>query len=381
MCGKSVPTRGFRGAALLVAITGFIALRVTAAPVDGPYVLRGADGQLAAWTLEWTHDSVAKHVQPLVPGAKFAVPAVGRLPAFQVTLRMPADNAPDSVPLAVSVPLFVVADTHGEYEILVDMLRAHRVVNARLGWGFGRGRLVVLGDVFDRGANQLEILWLLYELEAQARKAGGGVQLVLGNHELMVMLGDLRYMNPKYAKTAAALGVPSYSLLFDAGSVLGQWLRTRPAMLKVNDMLFLHGGISSALVERKLSLVEINDGVRAALNDRPPFSPAERARVEFLIGSDGPLWYRGYFAERGNAATATMADVDASLAYFGVRRILVGHTIVPTITRLYDGKVIAVQVYPGHDDAGREHFEALSIRNGKLMRALPDGSTQPLTTP
>jgi hypothetical protein len=369
------------GAAWFAVMAGFIALRVAAAPVDGPYVLRSADGNLAAWTLEATRDSITKHVQPLVPGEKLAVPAVGSSPAFQVTLRKAADNAPDTIPLAASVPLFVVADTHGEFEILVDMLRAHRVVNAKLGWSFGRGRLVVLGDVFDRGANQLEILWLLYELEAQARKAGGGVHMLLGNHELMVMRGDLRYMHPKYAKTTAAFGVQSYSQLFDTGSVLGQWLRTRPAMLKVNDMLFLHGGVSSALVARKLTLVEINEGVRTALNDRPPFSPAERARVEFLVGADGPLWYRGYFPERGNAATATLADIDASLAYFGVRCILVGHTIVPTITRLYDGKVIAVQVYPGHDDAGHEHFEALRIRNGKLMRALPDGSTQPLTTP
>jgi hypothetical protein len=160
--------------------------------------------------------------------------------------------------------------------------------------------------------------------------------------------------------------------------VLGQWLRTRPAVLKLNDSLYLHGGVSRALVDRKLSLAQINDGVRAGLNELPPFGPAERERVEFLMGQQGPLWYRGYFSERGNAPTATPAEVDSALAYFGVRRIFVGHTIVPTITSLYGGKVIAVQVYPGHEADGREHFECLSIRNGKLLRALPDGTTQPL---
>jgi hypothetical protein len=73
-----------------------------------------------------------------------------------------------------------------------------------------------------------------------------------------------------------------------------------------------------------------------------------------------------------------MADVDIVLARFGVRRVLVGHTRVPTITPLYDGKVIAVQVYPSHEADGSDHFECLSIRGGQLLRALPDGSTQPL---
>jgi hypothetical protein len=311
-------------------------------------------------------------------GQTVEVPAVGSLPAFKVTLRKPAPVAPDTVNTAASVPLFVVADTHGEYEILVDMLRAHRVVNAALGWRFGAGQLIVLGDVFDRGAHQLEILWLLYELDEQARAAGGAVHLLLGNHEIMAMTGDLRYLHARYALSAQQLGVQSYSQLFDAHGVLGQWLRTRPAVLKLNDGLYLHGGISRALVDRGLSLAEINDGVRAGLNELPPSGPDERERVEFLLGPAGPLWYRGYFAEDARAPEATSAELDGVLARFGVNRVLVGHTKVPTITPLYDGKVIAVQVYPGHEPDGRDHFEALSIRNGKLLRALPDGSTQPL---
>jgi len=363
---------------LSLGFAALVPLACLAATVDGPYVVRAASQGLEAWTVETGDSAARKEARPVVVGGALTIPAVGSLPAFEVILRKPAPVAKDTISVAASVPLFVVADTHGEFEILADMLRAHRVVNGKLAWSFGRGQLVVLGDVFDRGANQLEILWLLYELEAQARRAGGAVHLLLGNHETMALQGDLRYLNPKYARTAALLGVRTYSQLFDAHSVLGQWLRTRPAVLKLGDSLYLHGGVSPALVERKWTLAEINDGVRAGLSELPPFSPAERERVEFLLGPAGPLWYRGYFPERGNTVAATMADVDASLARFGVRQVLVGHTIVPTITRLYEGKVVAVQVYPGHEADGREHFEALSIRNGQLLRALPDGTTHPL---
>jgi hypothetical protein len=96
------------------------------------------------------------------------------------------------------------------------------------------------------------------------------------------------------------------------------------------------------------------------------------------MGSFGPLWYRGYFAEQTNFPTATADDVDQTLKAFGVRRILVGHTIVPTITSLYDRKVIAVQVYPKREDSGKVNFESLYIKGGEFSRAKLDGTRGPL---
>jgi hypothetical protein len=331
------------------------------AHADGPYLLRSASGGLEAWSVQDTPDGPRQKIQAVAGGSTITIPAVAGVPAFDVKLRAPADIAAEVITTRANASIFVVADTHGEYEILVAMLRKHRIVDARLRWSFGRGHVVILGDVFDRGPNHTEILWLLYALEAQAKHAGGGMHLLLGNHETMVMRGDLRYLNPKYAKTAALFEVASYSQLFDAGSVLGQWLRTRPAVLRINDSLCVHGGISAALIEQKLSLTDINSGVRAAL--------ADASRGEFLMGSSGPLWYRGYFAGHTDFPTATSGDIDRALRWFGVRRILVGHTIVSTITPLYDGKVIAVQVYPHHETSGEAVFESLLIRQGELWRA------------
>jgi hypothetical protein len=341
-----------------------------AAGQDGPYVLRGAAG---GWEAVSVDDAGSgKEVRPLAANAALEVPAVGDVPAFTVTLRGPAAVAPDAVTAAAKAPLFVVADTHGEYEILVAMLRAHKVVGPRLEWKFARGHLVVLGDVFDRGPNHLEILWLLYQLEAEAHEAGGGVHLVLGNHETMVMRGDLRYLHPKYPQTAAALGARSYAELFAADTLLGQWLRSKPTMLKLNDSLCLHAGVSRALLDSTLTLSDINDSVRAALAP----DAAGSATAELVMGSLGPLWYRGYFAGQSSFPAATMADIDLTLKIFGVRRILIGHTIVPTVTPMYDGKVIAVQVQPKLDEAGHANFESLLISNGVLRQAKLDGGRE-----
>jgi hypothetical protein len=362
---------------LFVVLALLVTLRTVAAlaQADGPYVFRGTDGRSEAWSVEETSAGPQKRVRTLGPRPTITVPAVGSVPAFEVALRDSAGSARHTVTVGAASPFFVVADTHGELEILVDMLQRHEIIDGKLGWNFDRGQLVFLGDVFDRGAHQTEILWLIYKLEAEAAKAGGGVHLVLGNHETMVLRGDLRYLNPRYPRAAEVLGVGSYAELFTPQSVLGEWLRTKPAVLKINEFLCLHGGISRAVVDRKLTLADINETVRAVLNG----SAADQERADFVMKNLGPLWYRGYFPDAKDFPIATMDDIDLIRERFGVRSILVGHTPVPTITPLYGGKVIAVQVYPRRDEeTGRAIFESLLIRDGAFFRARPDGSTERL---
>jgi hypothetical protein len=345
----------------------------TAAEADGPYVLRDAAGWEAV-SVEVSAAGARPRVQKLAAGATVTVPAVGAVPAFVVPLRDAPQVSPDAIKASSKAPLFVIADTHGEFEILVAQLQKHGIVDANLKWTFGRGRLVVLGDVFDRGPNHTEILWLLYKLEAEAQKGGGGLHLVLGNHEAMVMNGDLRYLHPRYLETARVFGLRSYSQLFGTETLLGRWLRTRPTVLKIDDQLFLHAGVSRALADSGMTLAEINASVRALLSGSLPVTAAERERAELLMGSLGPLWYRGYFASQaGSFPIASTDDVERVLAVYGVRRIFVGHTIVPAITPLYDGKVIAVQVYPRRDAAGNTSFESLLVKSGAMWRAGVDG--------
>jgi len=362
--------------ATLLAASAFAGLSA-AGDLDAPYVMRDPAGKLEAWTIEETPEGPRKRVRPLKPNAKLTVAAVGDVPAFGFKLRPPAETAPDHLTTVKAPPIFVVADTHGEYEIFTAMLMKHGIVDAKLHWNFERGHLVILGDVLDRGDNQTEILWLIYALEAEAARAGGGVEFILGNHETMVMRGDLRYLHPRYKPIATSMGVASYSRLLAANTVLGQWLRSRAAVLRIDNLLFLHGGISRDLVARGFALPEINGTVRAVLNDGAYVNDVARERADFLFGENGPLWYRGYFPRDGVPASATDEDVDLALKRFGVDRILVGHTNVPTITPLYGGKVVAVQVYPRRE-ADKTTFEALLIRDGAWLRARPDGTTEPL---
>lgn len=366
---------------LLLTALLFLAGGVSAAESlqDGPYVTRSAAGGWVARWVEGNEGAPRVREQPAEVGETVTVAAVGALPPFDVKLRGEETIAADEIDVRPRTPLFVMADTHGEFEIAVQLLQRQHVIDGQLRWSFGKGRLAILGDVFDRGPNQTELLWLLYKLEAEAARAGGGVHMAIGNHEAMVLGGDDRYLHPRYKQVAALLGAPRYTALWDEQTLLGRWLRTKAAVFRLGDYLCLHGGVSRELIDTGLTLAQINQSVRESL------SGAAGERIQWVMGPAGPLWYRGYFAEearKGGFKAAESADVELLLEKLKVRRILVGHTRVPTVTPLYDGRVVAVQVYPRRDrETNTPVMEGLLIRNGKLLRARIDGGTEVLPVP
>jgi hypothetical protein len=372
----SAPSLSLRVQFVAILVLTLSGAAIAAPAVDGPYLI-WESGHWVARSVAGVDAAPKILEQRLRPRDSFTVASVGSMPSFSVRVREREVIAPDAVKLARSTPLFVIADTHGQYEILGELLRKQRIVDDQLRWSFGKGHVVVLGDVFDRGPNQIEILWLFYELQAQAAEKGGGFHLLLGNHEAMVLGGDLRYLNPRYHRTVQALGVASYSQLVAANTLLGQWLRTRPAVLRIGDSLCLHGGVSPELVQRRLGEQQINATVRDVLNGAALDAQVAQ-QASFLMGPLGPLWYRGYFADSTDRP-ATLPEVEQMLAHFNVARILVGHTRVPAVTTLYGRRIVAVQVYPHLDEqSGAPVMEGLRIDGDRLRRARIDGSLQAL---
>jgi hypothetical protein len=150
-----------------------------------------------------------------------------------------------------------ISDIHGEYISYINLLKSLGIIDDNLNWKFGKGHLVVLGDSFDRGDMVNEVLWHLFGLEKQALKAGGMVHVLLGNHETLMLSKDMRYVNEKYLKVVGISGI-EYSNLYSAESVLGKWLRYQPAIISINDIIFVHGGISIQMVRRKMKMEQIN---------------------------------------------------------------------------------------------------------------------------
>lgn len=99
---------------------------------------------------------------------------------------------------------FAVSDLHGRFDLFAAILKAGEVINDNYEWIYGNNHLVINGDIFDRGADVLPILWLIYKLEFEAKAVGGMVTTILGDHEELVMRDNLKYTYAKYNKIGRA---------------------------------------------------------------------------------------------------------------------------------------------------------------------------------
>ncbi len=260
--------------------------------------------------------------------------------------------------------ILAIGDIHGHYSALVEYLKRNNIIDNNLDWTWGDGHIVLLGDVFDRGNEVTESLWFIYKLDLMARLHGGRVHLLLGNHEVMVMMNDTRYLNRKY-ELFSNYFLRDYADFFSANSILGNWLRNRNAIIKINDCIFSHAGISPAILDRKLSINTINQMLREFLSSKPD-TPNNNAEItSLLLNTQGPLWYRGYVLDGMGAELVNQKQVNAILKFYEAQKMIIAHTEVHEMQAMYQGKVIAIDV-PIRTDTILP--EALLIKNGKFFR-------------
>ncbi len=258
---------------------------------------------------------------------------------------------------------FVLSDIEGNFGAFRKLLQAGGVIDSQYNWIFGDGHLVLIGDFVDRGEQVTEVLWLIYSLEEKAKAAGGYVHYVLGNHEIMIMSGDFRYVNKKYFDVATQLS-KNYINLFSENTELGRWLRSKNIMEKIGDMLYMHGGISADINRMDVSVESINELAQPFYPDSTYQFPDRK--LDTIFSDNGPFWYRGYY---GGKPKASPAQIDSTLDKFGVRHVATGHTVVgDTISTWFDGKVINTDL---HHAGGKS--EALFIEDGAYYRVKPSG--------
>ncbi|HEU4859007.1 MAG TPA: metallophosphoesterase [Chitinophagaceae bacterium] len=264
--------------------------------------------------------------------------------------------------------MLVISDIEGNFAALRKLLQGNGVIDENFNWTFEKNHLVLTGDFVDRGATVMEVLWLIYSLEEKARAAGGHVHFILGNHEIMNMSGDLRYVHERYSQHAAIIN-KNYMQLFGPDAEIGRWLATKNIAERIGDILFTHGGISSYVNNLKIPLKEINEISRPFYTDTT--YEYKDSRLGVLFSDFGPFWYRGYYKD---IPKATAAQIDSTLEFYNIRHIATGHTIVAeNISTLYNGRIINTDVH--HADG---HSEALLVEKGKFSRVNAAGERFPV---
>lgn len=295
----------------------------------------------------------------------------------------------------------VIGDSHGAFDSLSALLLETGLVDEKLQWSGGKASLVSLGDFLDRGADSRKIMDLLMRLQEQAGRRGGKVHVLVGNHELMNLTGDLRNVSPQEFLSYQDMEDPAerravreyfdlnpearrdadfdqmylpgffgHRKAFSREGKYGKWLRTLPFVIVINDTAFAHGGLPRLVAEQGLEGInhsmaeaiarydelwavvskDIGLVMPATFRQRPRLSMGStlpeakefrRLYWKPLFSPSGPLWSR----EDSMCLPVTVEDtLDASLAVLGARQLVVGHTVAfnRRISSRLDGKVIMI---------------------------------------
>ena len=355
-----------------------------------------------------------------------------------------------------------IGDLHGSYQKAIRLLRAAELLDEELAWSGGEDHLVITGDILDRGRSGRQLMDLFRRLEGEAETAGGRVHMLLGNHEAMNLMRDLRYVNPeayqafaeeeKKSERKAALrsfldtrpdnanlemeksrfeelfppGYFARQKSLDPDGEYGSWLLGKPAVVMIDGVVYLHGGMTEEVAE--LGLDEINRRLgndlrqhleaRAVLERRGVITPwmnyadilwvkrkgeeqadqlPEDLRLalqgligtidSLMLGARGPLWYRGGSHEDERIERDSL---ERSLELLGARAFVVAHS--PTtgreITSRFQNRLFRID----HDISSSDALQALLVEGDDIRvldastgraieapRELPIGKLDPVT--
>jgi len=194
--------------------------------------------------------------------------------------------------------IVAIGDVHGAGDAFVSILQKTGLIDAGRKWTGGSAVLVQTGDLMDRGQEARAVLDLMMALESQAASAGGRVQSLLGNHEVMNLIGETRDVAPELFRqfadeqsdarreqayqsasklsaekppdktewlAAHPAGYVEYREALSPSGPYGKWLRSKPIIAEINGSVFMHGGVNSEFTTD--SLDNINKRIRRELNE------------------------------------------------------------------------------------------------------------------
>ncbi len=227
--------------------------------------------------------------------------------------------------------IVAIGDLHGDLEATRTALRLAGAIDEHDQWIGGTKVVVQTGDQLDRGDDELEILDLLDALTVQAQAAGGAVHVLNGNHELMNVKQDLRYVtlggfldflptpvaDPETVDPQTVVDAVHERLkACRPGKPFAKRLLDRNVITIVGDTVFVHGGVLPHVVD--YGIERLNQETRAWIRADRPYPP------DILLATDGPVWSRHYSDEPDVEDCRLLEDALDGLA---AQRMVVGHTV------------------------------------------------------
>lgn len=269
--------------------------------------------------------------------------------------------------LTYAAPARLVAfgDVHGDLDATRRALRLAGAIDASDVWIGGSLFVVQTGDQIDRGDADRAVLDLFDRLRTEAKAKGGTVLSLNGNHELMNVALDFRYVTERSfagfsdftAKDAAVALLPEpqrgRAAAFLPGGPYARRLAERPVLAIVGDSVFVHGGL--LMKHLTYGLEKLDGETRAWMRGEQPDPPRQ------VVAEDGVVWLRAFSSETSARDCQRLAAV---LDALGAKRMVMGHTPQKSdISEACDGRAVRIDTGMSHHYGGK--VEVLEIADGK----------------
>lgn len=306
-------------------------------------------------------------------------PSASRAPAAAAE-PAPSDDKSYVFPGAERIVAF--GDVHGDVAAARAALKLAGAIDDKDEWIGGKLVVVQTGDQLDRGDDEPQILDLFEALQKKAEKAGGRFHVLNGNHEVMNVAADFRYVTEdgfkdyadvKPSSGSAGLRIDTLpesqrgrAAAFLPGGPIAKRLAERPIAIVVGDTAFAHGGILPGHV--RYGLGKINREAKEWMLGDTKRQPA------MLTDERSPIWSRDF--SDGEPDKRACAALERTLSQLNAKRMVVGHTVQKDgITSACDEKVWRVDVGMAKHYGGKP--AVLEIKGAEVKALSADGSAAP----
>lgn len=233
---------------------------------------------------------------------------------------------------------FIIGDLHGFHDVYRMLLQQAGLTDKEGHWTGGTHELWLIGDLFDRGPAGIDCVDLTISLQAEARRAGGDVNALLGNHEMMILCAY------KFRDALTSTGMSVIDLwrmwggtdtdLERMNDIHADWLAGLPAMAMLDDTLLLHAD-AMFYVEHGRTVDEVNERLSQIVRCD------QQAKWEVTLRA-----FSEHKAFSGLDQTGTQR-AGQLLRYYGAKRLVHGHTPISIARRQPAHQVVSAWQYAG----------------------------------
>lgn len=246
--------------------------------------------------------------------------------------------------------IYAIGDIHGDLNAFIYVLQKANLIDNQLHWCGGNSHVVQVGDILDRKVregdytdedSEFKIISLILNLQLESFVKGGGFHPIIGNHELMNILGIFDYVSPmgmKHFKNSE-----ERREYFKIGNDFCKYLACSwNPVIKINEFIFCHGGIDYSIA-MKYNINYINYIMRDTLYGNN-YHLNKSYFTELFLDDKSILWNRLYSTDLPKTkVTYAKKSLDKMLYKYNAKYLVVGHTPqLNGINTRFDGKVIAI---------------------------------------